>query len=93
MNPFDLSGRTAIATGGTGIQGEAGLAAAGNKVGVLGRRSERATEGASESARQGGEAVALVAGVLEPARDQALAPRAGGVVVPVDGGFAAFAGV
>jgi NAD(P)-dependent dehydrogenase (short-subunit alcohol dehydrogenase family) len=44
---FDLSGRVAVITGATGVLGGAmarGLAMAGARVGVLGRRKERAED-------------------------------------------------
>jgi NAD(P)-dependent dehydrogenase (short-subunit alcohol dehydrogenase family) len=65
---FDLSGRVAIVTGATGVLGGAmarGLAAAGARVGVLGRREERAKNVAEEIVDSGAEALALPADVLE----------------------------
>ena len=78
---FGLSGRVAVVTGGTGVLGGAmarGLARAGARVGVLGRRREQAEVVAAEIAAAGGEALALAAdvlerGQLEAARDQVLA--------------------
>lgn len=77
---FDLSGRVAVVTGATGVLGGAmarGLADAGAKVGVLGRREERAKEVVSEIENAGGEALSLPADVLdreqlEGAREAAL---------------------
>ena len=77
---FDLSGRVAVVTGATGVLGGAmarGLARAGARVGVLGRRKERAEEVAAEVKSRGGEALALPADVLkreqlEAARDAVL---------------------
>lgn len=80
MTHFDLTGRVAVVTGGTGVLGGAlarGLAAAGAKVGILGRRTEKA-EAVAESIRaEGGEALPLTADVqdraqLETARDAVL---------------------
>jgi NAD(P)-dependent dehydrogenase (short-subunit alcohol dehydrogenase family) len=65
---FDLSGRVAIVTGATGVLGGAmarGLAAAGARVGVLGRREEPAKNVAVEIVDSGAEALALPADVLE----------------------------
>ena len=77
---FSLEGQVAIVTGGTGVLGGAmarGLARAGARVGVLGRRQAQAEAVAAEIARAGGAALALPADVLkkerlEAARDAAL---------------------
>ena len=74
---FDLSGEVAIVTGATGVLGgemARGLARAGARVGILGRREERAEEVVAEIENAGGEALALAAdvldrGQLEAARD------------------------
>src|SRR5690606_8342019 len=68
---FSLSGKIAIITGGTGALGSAmalGLARAGARVGVLGRREARAREVVAQIHAAGGEAMPLPADVLE--RDQ-----------------------
>lgn len=78
---FDLTGKVAIITGGTGVLGGAmarGLAKAGAKVGILGRRTEKAETVASEIRQAGGEALPLTADVLDKeqlgqARDRVLA--------------------
>jgi NAD(P)-dependent dehydrogenase (short-subunit alcohol dehydrogenase family) len=65
---FDLSGRVAVVTGATGTLGgemARGLARAGARVGVLGRRGERAAEVVAEIEAAGGEAMALPADVLD----------------------------
>jgi len=67
-NLFDLSGKVAVVTGATGTLGgemARGLTRAGARVGILGRRERRAAEVAAEIEREGGEAVALVADVLD----------------------------
>lgn len=73
---FSLEGKVAIVTGGTGVLGGAiahGLARAGAKVGILGRRAEVADAVAGEIAASGGAAMGLPADVLDKA--QLLAAR------------------
>jgi NAD(P)-dependent dehydrogenase (short-subunit alcohol dehydrogenase family) len=77
---FSLEGQAAVVTGGTGVLGGAmarGLARAGAKVGVLGRRREQAEALVREIEADGGAALALPADVLnreqlEAVRDAAL---------------------
>jgi NAD(P)-dependent dehydrogenase (short-subunit alcohol dehydrogenase family) len=64
---FSLDGKVAIVTGGTGVLGGAlahGLAAAGAKIGVLGRRTAQAEYVAASINNLGGQAIALTADVL-----------------------------
>jgi len=75
---FSLSGKTALITGGTGVLGNAmalGLARAGAKVAVLGRRLAQAEQVATLITNAGGIGLPLSADVtrkdtLEAARDQ-----------------------
>lgn len=63
-----MNGKAAIVTGSTGVLGGAmarGLAASGAKVGILGRREEKARRVAREIEEAGGEALALPCDVLE----------------------------
>lgn len=67
-NLFGLSGKVAVVTGATGTLGgemARGLARAGARVGILGRREERAAEVVAEIENAGGEALALPADVLD----------------------------
>jgi NAD(P)-dependent dehydrogenase (short-subunit alcohol dehydrogenase family) len=81
VNSFSLDKRVAIVTGGYGVLGgtiASGLAAAGARVVILGRRIEQAEAKASEICRGGGEAIALTADALDEtqlraARDSVLA--------------------
>lgn len=74
---FGLDGQVALVTGGTGVLGGAmarGLARAGAKVAIMGRRREQAEAVANDIRGAGGEALALPAdvlqkGELEAARD------------------------
>lgn len=71
---FSLDGQVAIVTGATGVLGGAmahGLAQAGARVGILGRRQERAEAVVAEIERAGGQALALPADVLEQAQLEA----------------------
>lgn len=73
---FSLEGKTAIVTGGTGVLGGAmarGLAQAGAKVGILGRRQALAESVSAEIEAEGGQAMPLVADVLQ--QDQLQAAR------------------
>lgn len=68
---FSLEGRVAVVTGGTGVLGgemARGLARAGARVGVLGRREEKAREVAEGIEREGGDAMPLPADVLDRER-------------------------
>jgi NAD(P)-dependent dehydrogenase (short-subunit alcohol dehydrogenase family) len=68
---FSLAGKVAVVTGGYGVLGgtlASGLAAAGARVAVLGRRRDAAEARAEEIRAAGGEAMALVADVLDEAR-------------------------
>jgi NAD(P)-dependent dehydrogenase (short-subunit alcohol dehydrogenase family) len=68
---FSLHDKVAVVTGGTGVLGGAmahGLAAAGAKVAILGRRAEKAAEVVTSLSACGGEGLALPADVLDPAQ-------------------------
>jgi len=68
---FSLQGKVAIVTGGTGVLGGAmahGLAAAGAKVVVLGRRGGKADEVVAAIQANGGEAMPAAADVLDRAQ-------------------------
>ena len=67
---FRLDGKLAVVTGATGVLGGAiahGLAGAGARVAVLGRRAQRAEDVAGHIRAAGGEAVATPADVLDAA--------------------------
>lgn len=82
-SPFGLTGRVAVVTGGYGVIGgtlAAGLARAGAIVAILGRRRVAADAKAGEIRAAGGEALTLVADVLDDAqvraaRDELLGAR------------------
>ena len=64
---FGLRGKVAVITGGTGVLGSVmarGLAGAGARVGILGRRFDRASDVAAQIEQTGGEAMPLRADVL-----------------------------
>ncbi len=65
---FSLNGKVAVVTGGTGVLGGAmarGLAAAGARVAVMGRRADVARQVAADIVAAGDEATALPADVLD----------------------------
>jgi NAD(P)-dependent dehydrogenase (short-subunit alcohol dehydrogenase family) len=65
---FSLQDKVAIVTGGTGVLGGAmaqGLAAAGAKVGILGRRADKAALVVAKIEASGGTAVSVIADVLD----------------------------
>jgi NAD(P)-dependent dehydrogenase (short-subunit alcohol dehydrogenase family) len=65
---FSLEGQTAVVTGGTGVLGgmmARGLAQAGAKVGVLGRRADKAQEAVDAIINEGGAALSLPADVMD----------------------------
>ncbi|KAB8145569.1 SDR family oxidoreductase [Chloroflexia bacterium SDU3-3] len=79
LEQFSLAGKTAVVTGGTGVLGGAiarGLAAAGAKVGILGRREQQAREVAAQIEAAGGIALALPADVLDRTSLQAASATA-----------------
>lgn len=68
LNQFSLAGKVAVVTGGTGVLGGAmarGLATAGAKVAIVGRRADKAAEVAAAISAAGGEAMPLPADVLD----------------------------
>ena len=70
-NPFSLEGKVAIVTGGYGVLGggiAAGLATAGARVAILGRRPEAANQKVDQLRAAGAEARALIADVIDEAQ-------------------------
>lgn len=77
MPAFDLTSRVAVVTGGYGVLGGAiasGLAGAGARVAILGRRRDAAEERAESLRRAGSDAMVLVADALN--EEQLRAARA-----------------
>ena len=71
LQQFSLEGKVIIVTGGTGILGYSfvkAIADAGGSVGILGRQKEKAESIAEEINKAGGNAIALVADVLNEAQ-------------------------
>ncbi|NCD71219.1 SDR family oxidoreductase [Mucilaginibacter agri] len=69
-NQFSLKGKVIVVTGGTGILGNSfvnGIVEAGGTVGILGRNKQVAEERAEAINKNGGQAIALVADVLNEA--------------------------
>lgn len=70
-NTFSLKGKVIVVTGGTGILGNAfvnAIVEAGGSVGILGRNAEIANARAQAINDAGGDAIALVADVLDEAQ-------------------------
>lgn len=68
MDSFDLTGKTAIVTGGNGVLGGAmaeGLAHAGAKVGILGRTEDTVNQQVQVIHQGSGKAIPLIADVLK----------------------------
>ena len=68
MKAFDLTGKVAVVTGGTGVLGGAiakGLAEAGASVAIMGRREEKAASVAQSIQQTGANATPLPADVLD----------------------------
>ncbi len=91
LGQFSLEGRVAVVTGGTGVLGGAmarGLAAAGAKVAILGRREAKAHEVADAIAAAGNNAMPLPADVLDEdslrAARQKLLDKWGGVDILIN---------
>ena len=91
LGQFSLEGKVAVVTGGTGVLGGAmarGLAAAGAKVAILGRREAKAHEVADAIAAAGNNAMPLPADVLNEdslrAARQTLLDNWGGVDILIN---------
>lgn len=84
---FDLHGRTALITGGSGVLGRVmagGLAQAGARVAVLGRREEPALAGAATIRAEGGEAIGVAADVLDRVALERANETIASILGPVD---------
>lgn len=76
INEFDLTGKTAVVTGGTGVLGGAmskALAKAGANVAILGRSESKGQDKVQEITDEGGNALLLIADVLN--HDQLIEAR------------------
>ncbi|MCC3156665.1 SDR family oxidoreductase [Hymenobacter sp. 15J16-1T3B] len=74
LSQFSLDGKVIVMTGATGVLGEAmslAVAEAGAKVAILGRDATRAQARVAAIEAIGGEAIPLLADVLDPAQMQA----------------------
>lgn len=75
---FDLTGKTAVVTGGTGVLGRVmclGLAKAGARIAVLSTTEAKTLAVAEEIRAAGGEAIGVAADVLDPAALQKAADK------------------
>ncbi|MBA3824033.1 MAG: SDR family oxidoreductase [Ktedonobacterales bacterium] len=84
---FSLQGQVAVVTGGSGVLGSAlaqGLAQAGARVAILGRRLGACQQVAASINAAGGEAIAIAADVLDRAALETAATEIAGRLGPVD---------
>jgi 2-deoxy-D-gluconate 3-dehydrogenase len=78
-NPFDLTGKVAIVTGGNGGIGLGmahGLAAAGAAIAIVGRNEAKSNEAVADLRQRGAKAISVVADVTDQAAVAAMAERA-----------------
>jgi NAD(P)-dependent dehydrogenase (short-subunit alcohol dehydrogenase family) len=78
-NPFDLTGKTALVTGGNQGLGQAfalGLARAGARVAISGRRAEANAAAAAEAAEQGIELTPITADLTDDAQVTSMTEQA-----------------
>jgi 2-deoxy-D-gluconate 3-dehydrogenase len=78
-NPFDLTGKVAIVTGGNGGIGlgmARGLAAAGAAIAIVGRNEAKSNEAVADLRQRGAKAISVVADVTDQAAVAAMAERA-----------------
>ena len=84
---FDLSGRTALVTGGNGGLGRAialAFAGAGASVAILGRNAEKNEKALAELKKLGARAIAIEADITERAQVEPSVARAERELGPVD---------
>jgi NAD(P)-dependent dehydrogenase (short-subunit alcohol dehydrogenase family) len=84
---FDIQGQTAVITGGSGVLGRTmalGLARAGAKVVVIGRRTETTAKVAGEIRSQGGEAIGVACDVTNREALEHALEQSTGMFGPVD---------
>ena len=78
-NPFDLTGKAAIVTGGNGGIGlgmARGLAEAGAAVAIVGRNEAKSTEAVADLRQRGAKVISVVADVTDQAAVAAMVERA-----------------
>ena len=78
-NPFDLTSKVAIVTGGNGGIGlgmARGLAAAGAAIAIVGRNEAKSNEAVADLRQRGAKAISVVADVTDQAAVAAMAERA-----------------
>ena len=78
-NPFDLTGKVAIVTGGNGGIGlgmARGLAAAGAAIAIVGRNEAKSNEAVADLRQRGAKAISVVADVTDQTAVAAMAERA-----------------